>query len=108
MEELASIVSKPAKSKGSIMDLEGLGKDKSINTSTNSKFQFMNVRYQLVGRGITGEILNLHVNGQKVTKFKTIDEFYNDMGQLGWEIRPLGMEQEQTYTYFVVMQRKVA
>ncbi len=76
-------------------------------TTKRKKFQFMNVRYQLVGRGITGEISNLHVNGQKTNKFKTIDEFYNDMGQQGWEIRPLGMEQEGVYTYFVVMQREV-
>ncbi|HEY9769623.1 MAG TPA: hypothetical protein V6C71_14185 [Coleofasciculaceae cyanobacterium] len=40
----------------------------------NSKFQFMNVRYQLAGGGITGKILNLYVNGQKVTNFKTIDD----------------------------------
>ena len=71
------------------------------------KFQFMNVRYQLVGRGITGEISNLHVNGQRITKFKTIDEFYNNVGEQGWEIRPLGMEQEGIYSYFVVMQREV-
>jgi hypothetical protein len=76
--------------------------------TTTNKFQFMNVRYQLMGRGITGEISTLYVNGQKVTKFKTIDEFYNEMGQQGWEIRPLGMEQEGVYTYFIVMQRKVS
>ena len=73
-----------------------------------NKFQFMNVRYQLLGRGITGEIDTLYVNGQKVTEFETIDEFYNEMGQQGWEIRPLGMEQEGIYTYFIVMQRDIS
>ena len=77
------------------------------NTATKSKFQFMNFRYQLLGRGITGEISNLHVNGQRIKKFNTIDEFYNEMGQQGWEIRPLGMEQEGIYTYFVVLQREI-
>jgi hypothetical protein len=72
------------------------------------KFQFLNVRYQLLGRGITGEILTLHVNGQQVTQFKTIDQFYNSLGEQGWEIKPLGMEPEGTYTYFVVMQREVS
>ncbi|MEM8641423.1 MAG: hypothetical protein AAGG51_21785 [Cyanobacteria bacterium P01_G01_bin.54] len=72
------------------------------------KFEFMNVRYQLIGRGITGEINTLYVNGQAVTHFETIDHFYNAMGQQGWEVRPLGMEQEGVYTYFVVMQREIA
>ena len=72
------------------------------------KFQFMNIRYQLVGRGMTGEVSNLYVNGQEVKDFKTIDQFYNAMGQQGWEIKPLGMEQEGIYTYFIVMQRELA
>lgn len=72
------------------------------------KYQFMNVRYQLIGRGITGEISTLYVNGQEIKQFKTIDQFYNSMGEQGWEIKPLGMEQEGVYTYFVVMQREVA
>lgn len=71
------------------------------------KFQFMNVRYQLLGRGITGEISTLYINGQQVKEFQAIDQFYNAMGEEGWEIRPLGMEQEGVYTYFVVMQREV-
>jgi len=79
----------------------------SVSESKQRKFQFMNVRYQLVGRGITGEISTLYVNGQQVKNFPTIDAFYNAMGQQGWEIRPLGMEQEGVYTYFVVMQREV-
>lgn len=76
-------------------------------STSKRQFQFMNVRYQLVGRGITGEISNLYVNGQEVKDFATIDKFYNAMGQQGWEIRPLGMEQEGVYTYFVVMQREI-
>jgi len=79
----------------------------NVVESKQRKFQFMNVRYQLVGRGITGEISTLYVNGQQVKNFPTIDAFYNAMGQQGWEIRPLGMEQEGVYTYFVVMQREV-
>ncbi|MGF1515196.1 MAG: hypothetical protein ACFB5Z_16070 [Elainellaceae cyanobacterium] len=67
----------------------------------------MNVRYQLQGRGVTGEISNLYINGQQVSEFGTIDQFYNAMGQQGWELRPLGMEQEGVYTYFVVMQREI-
>ena len=72
------------------------------------KFQYMNVRYQLVGRGLTGEISTLYVNGQEVNKFQTIDQFYNAMGEEGWELRPLGMEAEGLYTYFVVFQREVS
>ncbi|PIG92122.1 hypothetical protein [Gloeocapsopsis sp. IPPAS B-1203] len=79
----------------------------NVVESKQRKFQFMNVRYQLVSRGITGEISTLYVNGQQVKNFPTIDAFYNAMGQQGWEIRPLGMEQEGVYTYFVVMQREV-
>lgn len=79
-----------------------------LTSQNKRRLQFMNVRYQLVGRGITGEISTLYVNGQQVKEFKTIDEFYNAMGQQGWEIRPLGMEQEGVYTYFVVMQREVS
>ncbi len=78
----------------------------SVPESKQRKFEFMNVRYQLIGRGLTGEILTLYINGQQVKDFSTIDAFYNAMGQQGWEIRPLGMEQEGVYTYFVVMQRE--
>jgi hypothetical protein len=79
----------------------------TVSMPLQRKFQFMNVRYQLVGRGVTGEISTLYVNGQQVKDFATIDKFYNAIGQEGWEIRPLGMEQEGVYTYFVVMQREV-
>ncbi|MEO0355504.1 MAG: hypothetical protein AAF268_11825 [Cyanobacteria bacterium P01_A01_bin.3] len=74
----------------------------------NRQFQFMNIRYQLVGRGITGEISTLYANGQQVSGYNTIDQFYNAMGAQGWELRPLSMEMEGVYTYFVVMQREVA
>lgn len=79
----------------------------TVSESKQRKFQYMNVRYQLAGRGITGEISTLYANGQQVKDFPTIDKFYNAMGEQGWEIRPLGMEQEGVYTYFVVMQREV-
>lgn len=72
------------------------------------KFQYMNVRYQLLGRGLTGEIATLYVNGQVIDRFQTIDQFYNAMGAEGWELRPLGMEAEGVYTYFVVLQREVS
>lgn len=72
------------------------------------EFQYKNIRYQLLGRGFTGELDNLYVNGQEVHEFQTIDQFYNAMGEEGWELRPLGMEAEGTYTYFVVMQREVS
>ena len=86
-----------------------LNKTQSQSNMSASKrqFQFLNVRYQLMGRGITGEISTLYVNGQQVKDFDTIDKFYNAMGQQGWEIRPLGMKQEDVYTFFVVMQREI-
>ncbi len=45
------------------------------------KFQFTNVRYQLQGRGVTGKISTLHINGQQVSESRTIDQFYNAMGE---------------------------
>jgi len=71
------------------------------------KFQFMNVRYQLAGRGITGEISTLYVNGQEVKQFKTIDQFYNSMGEEGWEIKPIGIGTLDAI-YYVVMQRDIS
>ncbi|MEL6458121.1 MAG: hypothetical protein AAFQ91_07710 [Cyanobacteria bacterium J06621_15] len=82
-------------------------KSQSNISASKRQFQFMNIRYQLIGRGITGEISTLYVNGQQVQDFDTIDKFYNAMGQQGWEIRPLGIKQEDVYTYFVVMQREI-
>lgn len=73
---------------------------------TRKKFQYMNTRYQLKGRGITGEISTLYVNGQQIEQFKTIDEFYNNMGQQGWEIRPLGID-DKLDIFYVVMQREI-
>lgn len=55
----------------------------SVSESKQRKFEFMNVRYQLIGRGLTGEILTLYINGQQVKDFPTIDTFYNAMGQQG-------------------------
>ncbi|MEO1185404.1 MAG: hypothetical protein AAFX46_12240 [Cyanobacteria bacterium J06636_27] len=82
-------------------------KSQSNISASKRQFQFMNIRYQLIGRGITGEISTLYVNGQQVQDFDTIDKFYNAMGQQGWEIRPLSIKQEDVYTYFVVMQREI-
>jgi hypothetical protein len=45
--------------------------------------------------------------GKKSQILKQLTIFYDEMGQQGWEIRPLGMGQG-VYTYFVVMQREVS
>ena len=68
------------------------------------KFEFQNVRYELRGRGFTGEIDMLYVDGRVIKGYKTIHEFLNVMGEQGWEARPIGIINE--HVYCVLLQRE--
>ncbi len=72
-------------------------------------YQFLQIRVQLLGRGITNEIMNLYVNGKSIKPkhIKTLHEFFNQLGMQGFRIVTAEMETEGIYTHFYTLQREV-
>lgn len=71
-------------------------------------YQFLQVRVQKVGRGITNEILSLHINGRNYRSgVRTLDELLDYLGQQGFRVVANEMETEGIYTYFYTLQREV-
>ncbi len=71
-------------------------------------YQFLQVRVQKVGRGITNEILMLHINGKQYKSgVKTLDELLAYLGSQGFRVVTCEMETEGVYTYFYTLQREV-
>lgn len=78
------------------------------STTARSAYQFVQIRVQLLGRGMTNEIMNLYVNGKKLKpKVKTMHEFMNYLGAQGFRIVTAELETEGIYTHFYTMQREV-
>jgi len=77
--------------------------------STNRKaYQFIQIRVQLLGRGMTNEIMNLYVNGKRLKpRVKTLHEFMNYLGAQGFRVVTAEMETEGVYTHFYTLQREV-
>ena len=81
---------------------------KSNSQHTRKAYQFIQVRVQLLGRGMTNEIMNLYVNGKRLKpKVKTIHEFLNFLGAQGFKVVTAAMETEGIYTHFYTLQREV-
>jgi hypothetical protein len=75
---------------------------------TRSAYQFLQLRVQLLGRGMTNEIMNLYVNGKRLKpKVTTLHEFLNFLGAQGFRIVTAEMETEGVYTHFITLQREV-
>lgn len=81
----------------------------TVNGRTVRKaYQFLQVRVQKIGRGITNEILMLHINGRHYKSgVKTLDELLSYLGQQGFRVVADEMETEGVYTYFYTLQREV-
>jgi hypothetical protein len=81
----------------------------SLNGRTLRRaYQILQIRVQKVGRGITNEILMLHINGKQYSAgVKTLDELLNYLGSQGFEVVTTEMETEGIYTYFYTLQREV-
>lgn len=70
-------------------------------------YQFLQIRVQLLGRGLTNEIMNLYVNGKRLhPKVKTMHEFMNYLGSLGFQVVTAELETEGVYTHFYTLQRE--
>jgi hypothetical protein len=75
---------------------------------TRSAYQFLQIRVQLLGRGMTNEIMNLYVNGKRLKpKVKTLHEFLNFLGAQGFRVVTAEIETEGIYTHFYTLQREV-
>lgn len=75
--------------------------------SWRKAYQFLQLRVQKVGRGITNEILMLHVNGKQFTAgVKKLDDFLNFLGSQGFRVVTAEMETEGVYTYFYTFNEK--
>jgi hypothetical protein len=73
-----------------------------------SAYQFLQIRVQLLGRGMTNEIMNLYVNGKRLKpKVKTMHEFMNYLGAQGFRVVTAELETEGVYTHFYTLQREV-
>lgn len=76
---------------------------------TRTAYQFLQIRVQLLGRGMTNEIMNLYVNGKRIKpkQIKTLHDFLNQLGMQGFRIVTAEMETEGVYTHFYTLQREV-
>ncbi len=80
----------------------------TTSVSTRKAYQFLQIRVQLLGRGMTNEIMNLYVNGKRLKpKAKTMHEFLNYLGVQGFCMMTAELETEGVYTHFYTMQREV-
>lgn len=81
----------------------------NVNGRTVRKaYQFLQIRVQKVGRGITNEILSLHVNGRNFKSgVQTLDELLSYLGHQGFRVVADEMETEGVYPYFITLQREV-
>lgn len=71
-------------------------------------YQFIQIRAQLLGRGMTKEIYTLYVNGKRLKpKVKTLPEFLNYLGSQGFRVVTAELETEGVYTHFYTLQREV-
>ena len=76
--------------------------------TTRKAYQFIQIRVQLMGRGMTNEIMNLYVNGKRLKpKVKTLYEFLNYLGAQGFRMVTAEIETETIYTHFYTLQREV-
>jgi len=58
-------------------------------------YQFIQVRVQLKGRGVTNEIDTLHINGKSLKPgLKTLHAFLNYLGTQGFQVVAVQMETE--------------
>ena len=80
----------------------------ATSTTTRKAYQVIQIRVQLLGRGMTNEIMNLYVNGKRLKpKMKRLHEFLNYLGAQGFRIVTAEMETEGVYTHFYTLQREV-
>lgn len=71
-------------------------------------YQVLQIRVQKVGRGMSNEILMLHVNGKRLKPgVRTLDEFLNYLGTQGFKVVTAELETEGVYTYFYTLQREI-
>ncbi|MGI0488855.1 hypothetical protein ACN4EK_25875 [Pantanalinema rosaneae CENA516] len=78
------------------------------STTIRKAYQFLQIRVQLLGRGMTNEIMNLYVNGKRLKpKVKTMHEFLNYLGLQGFRIVTAELETEGIYTHFYTLQREL-
>ena len=76
--------------------------------SSRTAYQFLQLRVQLLGRGMTNEIMNLYVNGKRLKPgVKTLSDFLNYLGAQGFKIVTAELETEGVYTHFYTLQREV-
>lgn len=80
----------------------------NASPTARSAYQFLQIRVQLLGRGMTNEIMSLYVNGKRLKpKVKTMHEFMNYLGAQGFRVVTAELETEGTYTHFYTLQREV-
>jgi hypothetical protein len=80
----------------------------TTSSTMRKAYQVIQIRVQLLGRGMTNEIQNLYVNGKRLKpKVKTMHEFLNYLGAQGFRMITAELETEGVYTHFYTLQREV-
>jgi hypothetical protein len=94
------------------LEVNNDSKDKVNNKSSQKgkrkAYQFIQIRVQLLGRGMTNEIMNLYVNGKRLKpRFGTLHELLNYLGSQGFQVVTTSVETEGVYTHFYTLQREL-
>ncbi len=55
-----------------------------------TKYEYLYVSFRLIGRGYTGEIVDLHINGTPTNEFAKVPDMLNSFGSEGWEMKAYG------------------
>lgn len=79
----------------------------STTSTTRKAYQVIQIRVQLLGRGMTNEIMSLYVNGKRLKpKVKSMHEFLNYLGAQGFRIITAELETEGVYHIFTLCSAK--
>lgn len=71
-----------------------------------TKYEYLYVSFRLIGRGYTGEIVDLHINGTHTNDFSKVPDMLNGFGGQGWELKTYGDKGENgTFEKMVFMRR---
>ena len=69
------------------------------------KYEYLYVAFRLKGRGYTGELVDLHIDGVPSYHFKLLPEMLGELGEDGWNLRTSGDKGEHGTYESMIFQR---
>ncbi len=52
-----------------------------------TKYEYLYIAFRLIGRGYTGEIVDLHIEGTPSQKYDRLPKMLAELGEEGWELK---------------------